>query len=610
MSDHTTLSTGDVEAGAYRIDASDPTAVTGTSRLAQLTQLEAIIDWPGLYLLADTCAELLASKQKRPRRHRAVPIALLLAMVFGARVTTSLASVLAVVRDRDVWSRLGQVWETREETQEHSFPLTAPNRDQVRHFVETLLAIPDALEKLQQRFQQIAVTQAVALGNLDPDAPVDWAQPSLTQTVIGDGMVIKPLTDVTIYVDRATGEVMYDGSCRATVKPRLASALTDLAEDEKTHLRGLNMVSLLTPTAYGPVVLATGIAMGAEKWAAADLFESVASKAGGGVHNVLWDRIFQGSMVDWAMARHRTRVFNRSVADGRKVSDADPDDMADWALQRSAADKAMDRVTTDARHQMLLAELDHRAGDNAPKQTPRQQAAMFHAWRTQDLYEIFYSGAPQPLGISLYRSTSASTVTGARNQANRKRMDIVRSMFRPLDAAVHDGTHETATGTCKHRLYVDDGSLHTVETDPDRGCLVKVATAICISSTPRQRADGTWGSTDRYNMPCDNGDFQITIEWNPQKNRYTPDTPQEDRKAPKNMALTDLRPVSRAQAQEFANIANHRNQSESFNQWYERSLPHHGRAASLSADGQALDLLAAACLRNAITWARWQHEED
>lgn len=242
-------------------------------------------------------------------------------------------------------------------------------------------------------------------------------------------------------------------------------------------------------------------------------------------------------------------MFNRSVADGRKASDTDPDDMAHWALQRSAADQAMQRVTTDARHQMLLAELDHRDGDNAPAQTARQQAAMFHAWRTEDLYEIFYSGAPQPLGVSLYRSTSASTVTGARNQANRKKMDIVRSMFRPLEPASHDGAHETAAGICKHRLYVDDGSLHTVDLDHDRGCLVKIATATCISSTPRQRADGTWGSTDVWSMPCDNGDFQITIEWNPQKNRYTVETPDPERKAPENMALTDLRPVSRVQAQ-------------------------------------------------------------
>lgn len=612
MSDYTPpVSPAVDQRGGYRVDASDPTLTTGTSRLSALTQLEAILDWPGLYLLTTTCEGVIEGHREKPRRgrRRGIPTALLLAMVIGARVTTSLASVLALVRDREVWQgRLREVWEAREETETLLFPLTAPNRDQVRHFVSTLLAVPGALETLQQRFQRIAIAQAVELGNLDPQAPIDWAKPSLTQSVIGDGMVIKPATDVTSYVDRATGEVMFSGS-RATVKPRMADALSDLVEDGKGHLRGLNMVALLTPTAYGPVVLGTGTALRAEVWAAADLFESVADKANGGVHNLLWDRVVKGSTVDWAMARHRTRVFNKSVADGRTAT-GEPDNMDPWALQRSAADREMHRVTTDARSEVLLAECDQRDGDKAPEQTLRQRNMMFHAWGTQDLYDIFDSGAPQPLGISLYRSTSASTVKGARNQRNRKNMEIVRSMFRPLDPKDHNGSHITPDGPCTHRLYVDDGALHSVALDPDLGCLVKVATATCVSSTPRRRAAGTWGSTDVWSMPCPHGDFEITIAWDPQKNRYTPDTPKDQRKPPKNMALNDLRPISRSQAQDFANIANQRNQSESFNQWYERSLPHHGRAASLSADGQALDLLGAACLRNAITWARWQCAED
>ena len=265
----------------------------------------------------------------------------------------------------------------------------------------------------------------------------------------------------------------------------------------------------------------------------------------------------------------------------------------------------MRRVTSDGRSEMRVAEYDQRDGDTAPSQNAQQRAAMFLAWRTALLHDIFTSGAPQPLGISLYRSTSASTVTGSRNQKHRTSMESVRSMFRPLGTEAHDGPD----GPCTHELYVDDGALHSVEADPELGCLVKVATATCLSSTPRLRADGTWGTTEVWSMPCPHGALTFTTEWDPQNDRYTPDTPKEKRKAPENMALTDLRPISRAQAQAFADFVNHRNQAESYNQWVQRTLPHHGRAASLSADGQALDFLAAACLRNAITWAVWQAED-
>ena len=52
------------------------------------------------------------------------------------------------------------------------------------------------------------------------------------------------------------------------------------------------------------------------------------------------------------------------------------------------------------------------------------------------------------------------------------------------------------------------------------------------------------------------------------------------------------------------------NHAESFNNWYQRTLPHFGRAASYTVAGQQLDLLAAACLRNAITFAAWMDDDE
>lgn len=200
---------------------------------------------------------------------------------------------------------------------------------------------------------------------------------------------------------------------------------------------------------------------------------------------------------------------------------------------------------------------------------------------------------------------SASTVTGSRNAAHRISVEHVRSRSRRFGPHTHQGTR----GPCHHELYVDDGALHSVEPDPDQGYLVKTATAHCTSSVAVQPPRGNWGSNDTWVMPCQNGDFEITTTWRPESTRHTAKTPKEDRKAPADMVLNELRPISRSQRQAFADIANFRNHSESYNNWYKNTLPRHGRAASLSADGQALDYLAGACLLNAIAWTRYQHEE-
>jgi hypothetical protein len=602
----TTMSTIPASDAAFSIDAGDLTRRTGTSRADALSEMKALLDWPGLYLLAGAIEQLhAAAAEKEPKRRRgrrsSYPTAILLFAAYSARITGSLASALSLVRNPTVWRHeLGPVWAEREETQGIPFPAISPNRDQVRHFTQRLVANRAWEDRLQQVFQQAALLQARLMGNLDPEAPVDWTRPSLANTIIGDGMVPKPLSGVIPELDFATGEIYYPKSASTKIGPRLAPG-SDLRADGKAHLRGLNMVSLLTCTPYGWVVLGTGTAWGAEQWAALDLFDSVVSRANGGVHNLLWDRVYNRWLLDYVLARHRVRVFNKSTGENREKSEIPAD--TEVGRQRHVADAQLEMVNSDFRYEVRLR--DH-LDQEAEEPSKPAKAALFTAWRMSDLYEMFYSGAPQPLGLSLYRATSASTVTGSRNQANRKKMEVVRSRFRRYGTE----THPTGQGSCSHELYVDDGALHSVEADPDRGCLVKVATATCTSSQPRRRPGGRWGTTERWLMPCPHGDFEITTEWDPPHHRRTPDTEKpRDERDPAQLALTDLRPISRSQAQQFADIANHRNNAESWNNWYERRLPNYGRAASLSAEGQAFDYLAGACVRNAITWARW-HAAD
>lgn len=53
----------------------------------------------------------------------------------------------------------------------------------------------------------------------------------------------------------------------------------------------------------------------------------------------------------------------------------------------------------------------------------------------------------------------------------------------------------------------------------------------------------------------------------------------------------------------FAGVTAARNASESYNSWYQRTLPLHGRAARLDAEGQAIDYWMAGVLNNANTAA-------
>jgi len=156
-------------------------------------------------------------------------------------------------------------------------------------------------------------------------------------------------------------------------------------------------------------------------------------------------------------------------------------------------------------------------------------------------------------------------------------------------------------------LYTDDGGLHSVDFDGSH--LVKVATATCLSST-RRVADHDWrgpiyGTDDEWAIPCVNGDLHYSRQWDPLPKRYyASDKPE---RAVADAILNDLRPISRHQELEFADIANARNNAESWNNSYKSRLGRHGRASTLHTDSQLFDYLAGACVRNAITWAAWMN---
>jgi hypothetical protein len=145
----------------------------------------------------------------------------------------------------------------------------------------------------------------------------------------------------------------------------------------------------------------------------------------------------------------------------------------------------------------------------------------------------------------------------------------------------------------------------------------------CSSNTPFPRADGKWGTRSSYRITCPHGDTEFLHTWEPVGTRHTPGGGSKNR-APLDPVGWRLRPLSRADdlaawynaptgtvdhfndedgARPFSDIYSRRNDSESYNEWFQQSLQHHGRAMSLQRAAQELDFLLAAVLNNSITWA-------
>lgn len=586
---------------------------TGTDKAAILAEFRAILDWPGLYHLAAVIdaptnstdgATDSSTAVRRRGRHSGFNAALLLFAVLAERVTGSRASALTELHEPAVWKSLETTWNARPENHSRRFPRHAPNRDRVEHFRERL-EDPDVREKLQQVFQRVAISQARALGNFDPTTKVDWANPSLRHTIIGDGMVLKPFSDVTVIIDPVTNDRRFLGS-RAAGKSHGEAETTDLTEDQKLELTGINHVILQTPTAYGPVVLATGYAPKAEVREALRLIDQVADRLQGTAHNLLWDRIFTGWTLDYLLGRHRIRVYNKAVGASAKRAAKRP---KEWDSVRDHqnwdAEQFLDRVERNQRYQLRYANArPMRCVSGEEKQRiAREQQTLFGLWRNDELRERYLRSEPLPLGVSIYPAVSSAHISGSRSQTNRRKVELVRSEFR------HFGTrsHQTGSGECSHDLYVDDDALHDVVYDGEAGCYIKVATATCVSSTPTKQDEDLWGSTEVWNVPCAAGSFQFTTEWAPHgvRREFDSDTTYDA----VDPVLSRLRPIARNQHQKFANFAHRRNDAESWNNWYRRRLPNYGRAASLRVGGQMIDLLAGGCVRNALTWAEWQQAD-
>lgn len=443
-----------------------------------------------------------------------------------------------------------------------TLPARPPTADQIDYMKKKLLATEGLLGALLVAFTKASVAQARHHGNLLGGIEPDWLGDSERNTIYGDGTIFKRHSDVTTLTDPITGEVVFLGS-RATDprRVRMQRFLTDTSQDGK-DLHGINHVSVHTWTPQGRVVLGVDHATGAEIWPALDLIDAVAELTGDGIHRLVWDRVFTGWPVEYLWAARRIMTVNKNVARSSN----------DTAIPIQAA--GLDEATLLRRAERLGAEVG-----------AEPTAGVAHLLSRGLLRDALLGGDALPLGTSVYKTTKGHEVVAERVYE-----------LDPISHAVDDTT-------CTHALYVDGGALYDVEAHPVHGHLVKIAKADCVGV----RVDRTpTGHTAAYEwvLPCGQTQLTHTTTWAPDGSRYRPEDTHRHDRTKRQMAMTELRPISRADGDKFNDIHGRRNDSESYNAWAKRHTHHHGRAASTTLDGQRLDFLMIAMFNNSITWKR------
>lgn len=529
-------------------------------RQPMIDQLSACFAFPGLSNIA------AALEERRMRRRGArpqYPDICMLAVLAAARAVGGVQPVV-----RELSSANGVAWRACTErltarVPDLRLPATAPTRDHIQSFQDRIER-DELIAVLEDAFVSASVRMAQWLGHFDSQAAPEWVQPDARHTIYGDGTVIRPYSNVTSWEHPRTKETITRGSrAKDASSARIQTIRTDTALDGKGDRYGINFVSMHTWTSAGRVVLATGHALGAESWVATDLMRKVQEHAAGGVHTVVYDGVVDGWIVDWLMGALRVQPVNIV----KVLSKTDP-----HAPTRDRPVRIQSALVASRTHaERLLASVGL---DSSPELIEYERVAAIR--------RLYDSDEPLPVGLCIYP------------RAGGKSFEVVYSRHHLLG----DATHTVGDSTCAHHLVIDDGALYVAEADIERDHLVKVAMPTCLSASAERNAPGPWNRTTTWEIPCEHGDFTHTLTWHPTGEFRAPGAPRQ-----RTDPLADLRPLARAHPG-FGAVYGRRNDSESYNQWFQASLRHPGTAMSLSLTGQRLDFLMGAVLNNALTYDR------
>jgi hypothetical protein len=248
-----------------------------------------------------------------------------------------------------------------------------------------------------------------------------------------------------------------------------------------------------------------------------------------------------------------------------------------------------DRVLTGWAIQNLMATRRVMVINKAVARSGRAQFTVdgqkYRPWRIAKAIAVerFRAGQSLPLGTSIYQTT--------------KGYERVNSEFNLLPRP-----KPLASCAREHVLWVDDGALFDSYLSDDGVWWKRPRAATALEAKPLPADDGTWSLPITWHLDCPDapeGSHEFTTHWNPAPGR----TGAASRGISK--ALRELRPVPRYADEQFGPIHGLRNITESFNQWFQKTLGQHKRAMRLNVPQQAIEHLCAGMLANAITYHRY-----
>lgn len=200
-----------------------------------------------------------------------------------------------------------------------------------------------------------------------------------------------------------------------------------------------------------------------------------------------------------------------------------------------------------------------------------------------------------------FEADSTTTGEGVHKFGN-KQGHLKRTYVTPMgNVDCHNG------GTAHiHHLVADDGALYEVDRSPLKGSGSQRLALVAPSGLERLRYDsGEYYFRITLTGPCPHGgSYSVTHELRrTEVNRFGALSWRE--------TIANVRVIPEA-VLNYAEVMGHRNQVESFFSWLEKCYYRQDRAASWGREAQLVDLIGAALLHNAETWAHlaYRHPQE